>query len=162
MPSIQETFREFAYLDRKRTAEGLTPLEFERWQLLHFRLDGAFTGGAPPGATERRGSLRLPTRLRVTYDGLDDHGGMVVNLSRGGCFIRTELPAPIGTRLTLVVEAANIGESFEIEAEVVSTSLRDIGSGRGMGVRFESMSPEVVKQVEELYEKILSFFAFGS
>jgi len=162
MRTIQEDFREFSYLDRKRTTDGLTPTEFERWQLLHFRLDKAFSGGPPPGATEQRRSLRLPTRLRVRYDGLGDEGGMIVNLSRGGCFIRTELPAPVGTRLTLLLESANVGDTMEIEAEVVSACLRRVGHGRGMGVRFVSMPPETTKALSDLYENILAFFAFGS
>lgn len=161
MRTIQEDFREFAYLDRKRTQEGLSPTEFDRWQILHFRLDQAFSGGPPPGATEKRRSLRLPTKLRVSYDGLRDEGGTVVNLSRGGCFIRTEVPAPVGTRLNLVLEAANLGGTFEIEAEVVSVCHRNVGKGRGMGVAFVSMSDEAAKALSDLYDQILSFFAFG-
>ncbi|HKJ23717.1 MAG TPA: PilZ domain-containing protein [Myxococcota bacterium] len=162
MRTIQEDFREFVHLDRKRTTDGLTTVEFKRWQILHYRLDKAFAGRPPPGDAEQRASLRLPTRLRVTYDGLGGEGGTMVNLSRGGCFVRTDLPAPIGTRLTLIVDAANVGETLEIDGEVVSVSLRQVGRGRGMGIRFDAMTPEVAKKLSDLYEQILSFFAFGS
>jgi len=162
MRTIGEDFREFAYLDRKRTAEGLSPAEFERWQILHVRLDRAFSGGPPPGAIQKRASLRLPTKLHVSYDGLQGESGVVVNLSRGGCFIRTDLPAQIGTCLTLLLHTANVGGTLEIECEVVSTCLRNVGRGRGMGVRFVSMSPETAKALSDLYDQILSFFAFGS
>lgn len=160
MRSIQEDFREFAYLDRKRTAEGLAAFEFERWQILHHRLDKLFSGGRPEGAREQRQSLRLPTRLRVVYDGLSGSEGTVANLSRGGCFIKTEVPAARGTRLTLLIEARNLENVLEIEAEVVSVVLRRAGFGRGMGLRFLPMPPETQKKLNELYESILAFFAF--
>jgi uncharacterized protein (TIGR02266 family) len=162
MRTLQEDFQEFIHLDRKREADGLTTIEFERWQILHHRLDAAFGGRRPPGAAEQRQSLRLPTRLRVTYDGLRDEGGVVVNLSRGGCFVRTRLPAPVGTRLNLIIDATNAGEEIEVEGEVVSTCLRNVGRGPGMGIRFEDMSPEDAKRLEDLYGNILSFFAFSS
>jgi uncharacterized protein (TIGR02266 family) len=161
MSTIQEDFRAFADLDRRRTGEGLTPEEFRRWQLLHHRLEKTFSGGRPNGALENRQSLRLPTRLRVVYDVLTGSDGTVVNLSRGGCFIRADLPAAMGTRLTLLLHATNISCVLELDSEVVSTNTRSSLSGRGMGLRFLEMEAETQKKLNELYESILALFAWS-
>jgi uncharacterized protein (TIGR02266 family) len=158
--TIQEDFREFLYLDCRRVADGLSTTEFERWQILHHRLNSAFSSAPPSRGAERRRSLRLPTRLRVVYDGLQGHRGTVVNLSRAGCFVRTKVPAPVGTRLRLILEISNLPDELEIDAEVVSTNYRSNQSGRGMGLRFVDMEPDTRKRLYELYENILAFFAF--
>jgi uncharacterized protein (TIGR02266 family) len=77
----------------------------------------------------------------------------VINLSRTGCFIRTELPAAVGTRLTLLLGVAPLGETLELDAEVVSTDVSRDGRlrERGMGLRFLDMKPESRKKLDELY-----------
>ena len=154
MRTIQEDFREFAHLDRKRTGDGVTPREYRRWLLLRHRLDKAFTAGPPEGQNERRRSLRIPTRMRVSYDALSGLEGVVSNLSRSGCFIRTDLPAPVGTRLDLMLQGASPDGVLELHAEVVSVDVRHDGTTpgeRGMGLRFLELSAESRKQLDALY-----------
>jgi uncharacterized protein (TIGR02266 family) len=154
MRTIQEDFREFAHLDRKRTGDGVTPREYRRWLLLRHRLDKAFTSGPPEGQNERRSSLRVPTRLRVSYDRLAGLEGVLGNLSRTGCFIRTDLPAPVGTRLELVLSTDALPDVLELHAEVVSIDVRQDGrmaGERGMGLRFIELSPETQKKLDALY-----------
>jgi len=155
MRTLQEDFREFAHLDRKRTSDGITPAEYRRWLQLRLRLDGAFSSGPPQGSAERRRSLRLPTRLRVAYDVETGLEGLVTNLSRTGCFVRAELPAAIGTRLTLLLRVASLGETLELDAEVISIDVSRDGRvhERGMGLRFLEMPPDSRKQLDELYER---------
>lgn len=155
--TIQEDFREFAHLDRKRTGDGVTPREYRRWQMLRQRLDGAFNAGPPAGERERRTSLRVPTRLVVTYDARSRLQGTLTNLSRSGCFIKTDLPASVGTRLTLVLRVATSGEVVEVEGEVVSNDCRADGTTpgeRGMGVRFLDATPEDQKKLDEVYASL--------
>jgi len=154
MRTLQEDFREFAHLDRKRTGDGVSPREYRRWLLLRHRLDKAFTSGPPEGLTERRTSLRVPTRLRVSYDRLAGLEGVLGNLSRSGCFIRTDLPAPVGTRLDLVLRSDGLPDDLELPAEVVSIDMRHDGEEageRGMGLRFLDVPPEAQKQLDMLY-----------
>lgn len=154
MRTIQEDFREFAHLDRKRTGDGVSPREYRRWLLLRHRLDKAFTSGPPEGEKERRVSLRVPTRLHVSYDRLAGLEGVLRNLSRTGCFIRTDLPAPVGTRLDLVLRADSMHEVLELHAEVVTIDMRHDGSTvgeRGMGLRFLDLSPETRKKLDTFY-----------
>jgi len=154
MRTIQEDFREFAYLDRKRTGDGVTPREYRRWLLLRQRLDKAFTAGPPEGQSERRSSLRVPTRLVVFYDALAGLEGVLSNLSRTGCFIQTDLPAPIGTRLALLLSGQGLSDALEISAEVVSVDVRPDGRAaaqRGMGLRFFDVGSEARKKLDEIY-----------
>jgi hypothetical protein len=155
MRTIQEDFREFAHLDHKRRGDGLSPRELHRWQVLRSRLDGAFGSRPPAGSGERRSSLRVPTRMRVSFaaasgseDMLTHPEGTVTNLSRTGCFVCTETPAPLGTQLTLVLSLGTREEPIEVGAQVVSG-----GAGEGgMGLRFCETSPESRKRLDALYE----------
>jgi len=154
MRTIQEDFREFAHLDRKRTGDGVSPREYRRWLQLRHRLDKAFTSGPPEGQSERRASLRVPTRLRVSYDRFAGLEGVLASLSRTGCFLRTDLPAPVGTRLELVLRSEVLPEALELPAEVVSIDMRHDGGNteeRGMGLRFLGLSPAAQKQLDTLY-----------
>ena len=154
MRTLQEDFREFAHLDRKRTGDGVSPAEYRRWLQLRERLDHAFSAGPPQGRAERRKSLRVPTRLRVAYDAEVGLEGIVTNLSRTGCFVRTDLPAAIGTRLTLLLHVAVLGETLELAAEVVSMDVSRDGRTRerGMGLRFLEMGSDDRKRLDRLYE----------
>jgi uncharacterized protein (TIGR02266 family) len=157
MRTIQEDFREFAHLDRQRTGDGVTPHQYRRWLLLRPRLDKVFTTGPPEGLNERRMSLRVPTRLKVSYDALSGLEGILSNLSRTGCFIRADLPAPVGTRLELILHGGDLSEALELKAEVVSNETRDDGSTsgeRGMGLRFLDLSPDTQKQLDVIYASL--------
>jgi uncharacterized protein (TIGR02266 family) len=79
-------------------------------------------------------------------------GEYVVNLSRGGVFIRSDDPLPVGTRVNLKFSV--IFEDLEI-IEGVGEVVRVVGPGKGetpgMGVVFVELS-QVSK---ELVERIL-------
>jgi len=154
MRTIQEDFREFAHLDRKRTGDGVTPHEYRRWLLLRHRLDKMFSSGPPGGEAERRASLRVPTRLVVSYDALAGLEGVLCNLSRSGCFIRAELPAPVGTRLELELRSPDRAEPLRLPSQVVTVDAHPDGTAsaeRGMGLRFVDLAPEVRKRLDDLY-----------
>ena len=147
MRSLPEHFHEFVHLDRKREGDGITPAEYSRWLFLRAHLDDAF-GSRPPSGGERRGSLRVPTRLKVTYDEASGLDGTVTNLSRTGCFVRARLPAVVGARLMLVIGLGD-GAVLEVPGQVVSCQA---GREPGMGICFTHPSPEVRKQLDLLYE----------
>jgi hypothetical protein len=150
MRTIQEDFREFAHLDRKRRGDGLSPRQLHRWEVLRARLDDAFGSRPPEGRTERRRSLRVPTRLRVICGAAAGPDGTVVNLSRTGCFVRTGTPAPLGAELTLLLEPGPGAPALEVEAQVVSGG----PSERGMGLRFRTPPPDLRKRLDDLYEAL--------
>src|SRR5262249_7510408 len=91
---------------------------------------------------ERRASPRLPATLTVQYrSGEELRRDLVVNQSKGGVFIRTSRPLPIGTAVELVFEVA--GElPIRARGRVVWERLLGRGSAadepEGMGIAFEA------------------------
>ena len=150
------TFREYMRLERRR-ASGLSADDWERWQSLRKRLDGAFGElDLPGGCNGRRATPRIPTSLVVCFDDLDDMGSLLMsNLSRGGIFVPTERPAEIGTELKLRIEVATPHKEIVLTGEVVSRHVGpdfEIGR-RGMGIRFKSLTPNDQAIIDELYEQ---------
>ena len=151
---LQQMFREYAHLDRKRTTSGVTPQEYQRWLALKAQLARTFSKGPPGGGAERRDLIRVPTRMKVSFQTNEGVARAVMtNLSRGGLFINTAFPAPLGTRLELALRIDSTGEELHIPAEVVS---QNVGGGYdtqnlGMGVRFLALTPPVRKKIDEIY-----------
>ena len=158
MRDVALLFREYIHLERKRTGEGLSPLELQRWTALKRVLGKEFSPGLSDEKADQRGSVRIPTRLAVAFRNLGElQSSLMTNLSRGGLFVATEQPAAIGTRLDLQLHVEETGEKIDVPTEVVS---HDVGpnfsSGeRGMGLRFLEMKPETQRAIDELYERQL-------
>jgi len=157
-------FREYIHLERKRTGEGLSPLELQRWTRLKRMLGKEFSPGLSDECADQRHSVRVPTRLAVAFRDLGElQRCLMTNLSRGGVFIATQQPAEIGTRLELQLHIEETGERIDAPTEVVS---RDVGPGlasgeRGMGLRFLEMKPETQRAIDEFYERKLKEAAEG-
>jgi uncharacterized protein (TIGR02266 family) len=151
-------FRQFLYLDRKRAAERLSPSELRRWLKLKRILNQEFSPNTSYERAERRESVRVPVRLRISFTDLGElRGSLMTNLSRGGVFIATDRPAEIGTRLELRIHIEDTGEEIDVPGQVVSQNVGpNFESGQcGMGLRFLEMKPEVGRKVEALYERKL-------
>ena len=82
---------------------------------------------------------------------------LLTNVSRGGVFIYTETPAPIGTRLDIEITIDESGTTLLVPAKVVSQDggADMISRVKGMGCSFLDMDDETRKQVDELYSKAL-------
>ena len=161
MPPVRDVallFREYIHLERKREGEGLSPLELQHWTGLKRMLGKEFSPGLSDQRADQRSSVRVPTRLAVTFRNVGElQRCLMTNLSRGGLFIATEQPAEIGTHLELQLHVEETGERIEAPSEVVSN---DVGPGfapgeRGMGLRFLELKPEAQRAIEELYESKL-------
>ena len=157
-PGIKDslaTFREYMRYERRR-ASGLSPQDWERWQILRKRLDSVFGTFESPDGVGRRATPRIPTSLVVRFENLGEMGNVLMtNLSRGGIFVPTEQPAKIGTELKLRIQVASPQREIVLVGEVVS---RNIGPDfevrrRGMGIRFKSLSERDQDLVDELYEQ---------
>jgi uncharacterized protein (TIGR02266 family) len=155
MIDIASRFREYIRLERKRDTEGLSPAELDRWNTLKRLLNKRFSPGLSDEAADRRRSVRVPTRLTVTFrDEQELRSSLMTNLSRGGVFISTERPAEIGTVLELRIDLTHSGETIDVPAEVVSVNVGpEMRTSRpGMGVRFRPTSEEMQKKLDQLYE----------
>lgn len=158
MDDFNSRFRQFLYLDRKRSGESLSPAELRRWIKLKRILNQEFSPGASYEHADRRMSVRVPARLGVTFrDPGELRACLMTNLSRGGLFVETDSPAEIGTRLLLVLQIEQSGETLEVPTEVVSINSRPdtAAQPRGMGLRFLEMKPEVAEKVDAFYERKL-------
>lgn len=141
--------RRFGQLEKRRTGTGLSVAELERWMTFKEALDRS-TGAKK----DRRSSFRVPTHLVCTFSVHDSaEGAVVTDLSRGGAFIRTGAPLPIGSKIELKLTIAG-DEPIAVRGVVVSNhvDLDLAGADRGMGVRFEGMSPELAERIDFLYQ----------
>ncbi len=150
--------REYARLDRKRRNDILTLQEFERWSALKEMLNRRFQSGAAANKSDRRQSVRVASRLSVSFESRGDvQKCLMQNLSRGGVFISTECPPQIGSRFSLQIIIEKTSERLDVEAEVVSLNTgADLNSNeRGMGMRFVNLDESTHKKITELYEQTL-------
>lgn len=158
---VQQLFREFAALDRRRLRDSLSIAEHERWLGLKRRLNLHFQPDLPTQHAEDRGSVRVPTRLALRYRGFGAiRDSLMTNLSRGGLFIATADPLPIGARLSLDILVSSDDRppsdlGFRVAAEVIShdTGADLCGRRRGMGVRFVEVDEVQRKAIDDLYER---------
>ncbi len=155
MQDISARFREYVELERRRDREGLSKVEFERWVALKRHLTRHFDPELSEERSNERRSVRVPTRLAVTFrDQQELRSSLLTNLSRGGVFISTEHPAAMGAMLLLRIEIASTGELLEVPAQVVTLNVsQDLSRPqRGMGLRFLPNSEELERKLDELYE----------
>lgn len=83
---------------------------------------------------DKREHPRIPIELRVEYPKLNAFfADYTKNISKGGTFIRTGKPLPIGTRFVFLLSVPSWPESLVLDGEVAWT--RD-DEETGMGIRF--------------------------
>jgi type IV pilus assembly protein PilZ len=108
--------------------------------------------------TERRDE-RLHHELLVAYKTV---GGFVsewaVNVSKGGLFINTPEPLPIGTAVKLIVNLPGAKFPFDLEGRVAW--VEKVGNGAnvspGMGIEFVGVDEAVRAQIQGFVEKLRS------
>ncbi len=150
---LLSVFREYGRLERLREADGLAVDQLERWTGLKRVLAGHFKPGARDFA-DKQASLRVPCVLRVSYESYGEFRDCLMkNISRGGVFIATQNPLPIGTPFKLRISVKESGEAHVLSGEVASVNTGvDMASGdQGMGIRFCNLDEEQQELVEQLY-----------
>jgi uncharacterized protein (TIGR02266 family) len=156
---IAARFREYVRLDNQRREGALTPLELERWQAHKRFLSIHFAPDRPERVVDSRDSVRVPTRLKVSFASHHELVRcLVTNLSRGGVFVQTQHPLELNSRFTLNIHIEIPGRDISVPVQVVSvgTGPALARSKQGMGLRFLETSPEIEKQLRELYEGAVS------
>jgi uncharacterized protein (TIGR02266 family) len=155
---VAEKLRAFVFLDRKQAREGLSPAELARWTALKRELGRELSGSRDDERADRRRSLRVPVRLRVSFASLCELGGaLITNLSRGGLFVATDHVLEIGERVVLRLQVEEGGKGLEVGTEVVSRNLGPRGDPRrGLGLRFVETEGPVREELDALYERALA------
>ncbi len=84
---------------------------------------------------ENRVSARAPIELRVDYKKLNSFfADYTKNISKGGTFIKTKKPLPLGTRFLFRLTVPGRPKPFELSGEVIHATTG--GEDAGMGIRF--------------------------
>ena len=84
---------------------------------------------------EGREHYRAPIELKVDYKKLNSFfADYTKNISKGGTFIKTKKPLPIGTRFLFKLSVPQRPAAFELIGEVVWSTTE--GDEPGMGIKF--------------------------
>jgi type IV pilus assembly protein PilZ len=86
---------------------------------------------------ERRAEPRRPIELKVEYKRLNTFfADYTKNISRGGTFIKTRRPLPIGTEFLFKLFVPGRGEPLTIHGEVQRIVDEAPGEDQGMAIKF--------------------------
>src|SRR2546421_12257516 len=98
---------------------------------------------AMPPPEDLRKSPRAPVRLRVDYERMNAFfADYTKNISKGGTFIKTARPLPIGTRFLFALSVPALSEPVQITGEVQWIAQAGFAGPAGsdgepgMGIRF--------------------------
>jgi uncharacterized protein (TIGR02266 family) len=110
---------------------------------------------AEPIDKDARGpvNLRIKFRSESLQQFIERYG---VDVSRGGIFIRTREPLPVGTRLKLDFQLVDTAPLFQGDGTVVWIREHDAsraGVTPGMGVRFDRLTPESQTTLDTILEE---------
>ncbi|MFZ5468334.1 MAG: PilZ domain-containing protein [Myxococcota bacterium] len=79
---------------------------------------------------------------------------LVMNLSAGGVFLRTESPPPVGTLLRLMLEIPGDPEPLEVDAEVRWSATELQAPYSGVGLAFQRVTPKNEARLKDILVKL--------
>ena len=90
---------------------------------------------------DRRRGFRAPIELKVEYKRLNTFfADYTKNISRGGSFIATEKPLPVGTEFVFALGVPGLAEPIRLRGKVIwvtSTVEATRANPAGMGIEFQ-------------------------
>ena len=109
---------------------------------------------------ERRTETRRPIELKVEYKRLNTFfADYTKNISRGGTFIKTSRPLPVGTEFLFKLFVPGKDEPLTIHGEVQRIIGPDADEDAGMAIKFVyregDPQEEIIRTVEGLMTKSL-------
>lgn len=111
------------------------------------------------GGRERRESGRATLELPIEYDRLNALlSDYTHNISRGGTFIRTDRPLPLGTVLSFTIRAPELGEPLVLRGAVrwvVEAEKAESRRPAGMGIAFLYDSPQQKEAIERRLDRLM-------
>ena len=112
-----------------------------------------------PPPSERRRAGRAPIELKVEYKRLNTFfADYTKNISRGGTFIGTQRPLPIGTAFMFALGIPRLSEPLRLRGKVIWTTEpanASTGNPAGMGIEFQFDSDEERRQTVREVEALL-------
>ncbi|HEY8141734.1 MAG TPA: TIGR02266 family protein [Kofleriaceae bacterium] len=123
---------------------------------------------APQDSDDRRGDPRQPIELKVEYKRLNAFfADYTKNISRGGTFIQTGKPLPVGTEFVFKLYVPTLEQALHIRGEVKwivepRPDVKDLGTEAdgsprvpGMGIRFVYTTDDERRHIEHLVERLM-------
>src|SRR4051812_24581544 len=115
---------------------------------------------APPDPEDLRSSLRAPFRLRMDYERMNSFfADYTKNISKGGTFIKTPRPLPVGTRCQFSFTLPALSDPLVLEGEIIwhlsPEEAQQRNEEAGMGVKFVFADDSARREFEELVEKMM-------
>ena len=118
---------------------------------------------------DRRVHARVDKYLQVQY-GADDGSfteARVINISKGGCFIESDDPRPIGSNFEIILSLPELDEEITVLGKVV----RHVGMDpnfpskdgiKGMGIQFLMVEPKLEEQLNGFIDHLLELQGEGN
>jgi type IV pilus assembly protein PilZ len=98
---------------------------------------------------------RAPIELKVDYKKLNSFfADYTKNISKGGTFIKTKKPLPVGTRFLFKLTVPQRAEAFELLGEVVWST--GDGEEPGMGIKFVYSTATQRGEFEAVVEALMA------
>jgi type IV pilus assembly protein PilZ len=108
---------------------------------------------------DRRRESRAPIELKVEYQRLNTFfADYTKNISKGGTFIATERPLPIGTEFVFALGLPGVAEPLRLKGRVMWRTMREEASKAnpaGMGIEFVYAADEERTQMEKIVEDLI-------
>lgn len=113
-----------------------------------------------PDPADNRQGARAPIKLRVDYERMNSFfADYTKNISKGGTFIKTSRPLPMGTRFTFALTVPALTDAVSLLGEVTWIMSPDQaeakGEDPGMGIRFIFKDDAERKELESLVERMM-------
>jgi type IV pilus assembly protein PilZ len=108
---------------------------------------------------ERRNESRRPIELKVEYKRLNTFfADYTKNISRGGTFIKTARPLPVGTEFLFKLFIPGRREPLTIHGEVqrIVTREHSEGEGEGMAIKFVYREGDPQAEIARTVETIMT------
>jgi len=119
--------------------------------MMNITAKNAAANTLPIGAKERRAHRRhtvVAPAVVMQADACASTPALMVDLSRGGCFLETDCPLALGT--VTQIEVMKDTETFQARAKVVFTA-----PNKGMGLEFTAVGPQEFKTLGTWLDKSL-------
>ena len=109
---------------------------------------------------ERRNGDRVPIELKVEYKRLNTFfADYTRNISRGGTFIGTVRPLPVGTEFMFALGVPNMAQPLRLRGKVIWTTSTDDATKAnpaGMGIEFQYSNDQERIAKEAAVEALLT------
>ena len=108
---------------------------------------------------DRRRYDRAPIELKVEYKRLNTFfADYTKNISRGGTFIGTQKPLPIGTEFVFALGIPAMADPLRLRGKVIWMTIPDDATNAnpaGMGIEFQYADEEERREKEAAVERLL-------